>query len=77
MSAKTLGEQFPLHWLVWDNNFGELDKELAKDIHNKELKDPRGRTPLHLSVCLGHVESTKTLLRYGANANAENKGYWS
>jgi len=28
----TLREQFPLHWLVWDNDFGELDKELAKDI---------------------------------------------
>lgn len=73
----TLREQFPLHWLVWDNDFGELDKELAKDIHDKELKDPRGRTPLHLSVTLGQVESTKVLLRYRANANAENKGYWS
>jgi len=41
------------------------------------LKDPRGRTPLHLSVTLGHIESTKVLLRYRANANAENKGYWS
>lgn len=37
MSAKTLGEQFPLHWLVWDNNFSELDKELAKDIVSKIL----------------------------------------
>lgn len=77
MSSRTLKDRFPLHWLVWDNNFGELDKELAKDIHNKELKDPRGRTPLHLSVTLGHLESTKVLLRYRANANAENKGYWS
>ena len=45
--------------------------------HDKELKDPRGRTPLHLAVCLGHLESAKVLLRYGANANAENKGCWS
>ena len=32
---------------------------------------------MHLSVSLGHLESARVLLRYGANANAENKGYWS
>ena len=42
-----------------------------------ERIDPRGRTPLHLSVTLGHLESARVLLRHGANANAENKGYWS
>ena len=45
--------------------------------HEVELLDPRGRTPLHLSVTLGNLESARVLLRHGANANAENKGYWS
>lgn len=42
-----------------------------------DQKDPRGRTPLHLAVVLGHLESARTLLRHGANTLAENKGYWS
>ncbi|CAG5135373.1 unnamed protein product [Candidula unifasciata] len=77
MAATSLQTQFPLHWLVWHNNFRELDAELEKNVHDIELADPRGRTPLHLAVALGHLESTRVLLRHGANANAENKGYWS
>lgn len=50
---------------------------LSVSQHNLELVDPRGRTALHLAVALGHLESTRVLLRHGANANAENKGYWS
>ena len=42
-----------------------------------ESLDPRGRTPLHLAVTLGHLESARTLLRHGANANAENSRYWT
>ena len=45
--------------------------------HDIELKDPRGRTPLHLAVTLGHLESTRVLLRHGADAGAENMGCWS
>ncbi|KAL5017031.1 hypothetical protein ScPMuIL_006620 [Solemya velum] len=77
MSNKKLQSLYPLHFLVWYNNYDELDKELAKDVHDKETLDPRGRTALHLSVTLGHVECTKVLLRFGANASAENVGYWS
>ncbi|KAK3606459.1 hypothetical protein CHS0354_041405 [Potamilus streckersoni] len=77
MSSKSIREEFPLHWLVWHNEFSELDKELAKEVHNKEKRDPRGRTPLHLAITLGHLESTRVLLQHGANANAENRGYWS
>lgn len=29
MSSKGLKEMFPLHWLIWNNDFEELDKELA------------------------------------------------
>ncbi|XP_005093242.1 ankyrin repeat domain-containing protein 13D [Aplysia californica] len=77
MAAKTLKDEFPIHWLVWHNSFRELDAELEKKLHDIELVDPRGRTPLHLSVTLGNLESARVLLRHGANANAENKGYWS
>ena len=45
--------------------------------HDIELKDPRGRTPLHLAVTLGHLESTRVLLRHSADAGAENNGCWS
>lgn len=41
------------------------------------MVDPRGRTPLHLAVTLGHLESARVLLRHGANANAENSRYWT
>ena len=45
--------------------------------HDKELMDPRGRTPLHLAVTLGHLESAQVLLRHGGHANAENTKYWT
>ncbi|RUS84808.1 hypothetical protein EGW08_007423 [Elysia chlorotica] len=77
MATKSMKEEFPLHWLVWHNLFRELDAELEKEMSDIEKVDPRGRTPLHLSVSLGHLESARVLLKYGANANAENKGYWS
>ncbi|BFZ19103.1 hypothetical protein BsWGS_22142 [Bradybaena similaris] len=77
MAVTSLQTQFPLHWLVWHNSFRELDSEIEKNVHDLELLDPRGRSPLHLAVALGHLESTRVLLRHGANANADNKGYWS
>lgn len=79
MSSKTLQDEFPIHWLVWDNDFRGIEKELSNNKSNYDVdqKDPRGRTPLHLAVVLGHLESARTLLRHGANTLAENKGYWS
>lgn len=77
MSLSKLKEEFPVHMLVWENEWEELDKQLKKDVHDKEHLDPRGRTPLHLAVALGYLESAKVLLRHGADANAENKSYWS
>lgn len=32
-----------------------------------ERLDPRGRTPLELAVCLGHLESTRVLLRHSSD----------
>lgn len=81
MSTKSLQEEFPIHWLVWDNDYQGIERELSNKSNDDtviiEGKDPRGRTPLHLAVALGHLESARTLLRHGASTLAENKGYWS
>lgn len=45
--------------------------------HDKELLDPRGRTPLHLAVSLGFVDCVKCLLRSGCDANAINRDGWN
>lgn len=42
-----------------------------------ESRDHHGRTPLHLSISLGHLESTKLLLEHGASALAENSRNWT
>lgn len=44
------------------------------DVH---AVDPRGRTPLHLAVTLGHLESVRILLRHNALVNVENKDGWN
>ncbi len=36
-------DTFPLHRLVWDNRFQELDRALQTGDHDKEALDPRGR----------------------------------
>uniref|UniRef100_A0A8C1MUX5 Ankyrin repeat domain 13 family, member D n=1 Tax=Cyprinus carpio TaxID=7962 RepID=A0A8C1MUX5_CYPCA len=68
---------FPLHYLVWNNQFQELDRELQKKQHDMERLDPRGRTPLELSVCLGHLESTRVLLRHSADPTHSNTQGWT
>lgn len=69
--------EYPLHWLVWNNLFKELQDELAKNIHDKEKKDNRGRSPLMLAVTLGHLESVRILLQYDTNVNCENSEGWT
>lgn len=44
---------------------------------NIEEVDPRGRTPLHLAVSLGHLESVRVLLRHGADVSKENEKHWT
>uniref|UniRef100_A0A3B4DLG8 Ankyrin repeat domain-containing protein n=1 Tax=Pygocentrus nattereri TaxID=42514 RepID=A0A3B4DLG8_PYGNA len=51
--------------------------ELYLHKHNKEEVDPRGRTPLHLAVSLGHLESVRVLLRHGAEVTKENAKNWT
>lgn len=44
---------------------------------NIEEVDPRGRTPLHLAVSLGYLESVRVLLRHGADVSKENEKNWT
>ena len=45
--------------------------------HEREKKDPRGRTPLHLAVTLGHTKCAQLLVEQGANCLAENRHQWN
>lgn len=48
--------------------------DLQQDV---ERIDPRGRTPLELAVCLGHLESTRVLLRHSADPTHCNAQGWT
>ncbi|XP_066997848.1 ankyrin repeat domain-containing protein 13D isoform X2 [Anabrus simplex] len=76
-SLDFIKSEYPLHWLVWNNDYKELDKELSKNVHEKEKHDTRGRTPLMLAVTLGHLESTRVLLKHASNVHAENREGWT
>ncbi|XP_063904695.1 ankyrin repeat domain-containing protein 13D isoform X2 [Zophobas morio] len=70
-------EEYPLHWLVWQNDYKQLDTRLKNKEYDKEKIDNRGRTPLMLAVTLGHLESARTLLNNEANVNCENVEGWT
>ena len=42
-----------------------------------ESLDPRGRTPLHLAVTLGHLDCARVLLQHGADVSKENRNGWT
>uniref|UniRef100_A0A8C8G423 Ankyrin repeat domain-containing protein n=1 Tax=Oncorhynchus tshawytscha TaxID=74940 RepID=A0A8C8G423_ONCTS len=42
-----------------------------------ETLDPRGRTPLHLAVTLGHLDCARLLLQHGADVSKENRNGWT
>uniref|UniRef100_A0A8C1R2I7 Ankyrin repeat domain 13A n=1 Tax=Cyprinus carpio TaxID=7962 RepID=A0A8C1R2I7_CYPCA len=74
-SIEDFSLRFPLHALVWENDYRRLEKEIQTS--NIEEVDPRGRTPLHLAVSLGHLESVRVLLRHGADVSKENDKNWT
>ncbi|PSN45064.1 Ankyrin repeat domain-containing protein 13B [Blattella germanica] len=76
-SIDVIKSEYPLHWLVWNNEYKELDKELSKKVYDKEKRDARGRTPLMLAVTLGHLESARILLQHSTNVNTENRDGWT
>ncbi|XP_068174047.1 ankyrin repeat domain-containing protein 13B [Antennarius striatus] len=70
--------RFPLHHLVWNNRYRQLEKELAThEQTDLEALDPRGRTPLHLAVTLGHLDCVRVLLQGGADVSKENRSGWT
>ncbi|NXU42162.1 AN13A protein, partial [Drymodes brunneopygia] len=66
---------FPLHVLVWNNDYRRLDEELQDQ--DVDQQDPRGRTLLHLAVSLGYIESAKVLLQHKADVTKENAQGWT
>ncbi|KAG8195274.1 hypothetical protein JTE90_028425 [Oedothorax gibbosus] len=76
MLYERIKKEFPIHLCVWHNNYKDLDNLLQASTDDIEKKDPRGRTPLMLAVTLNHLESTRVLLKHGADVIIENKqGY--
>ncbi|XP_076755839.1 ankyrin repeat domain-containing protein 13D isoform X3 [Xylocopa sonorina] len=77
VNIDTIKKNYPLHWLVWNNNYVELEEELSTKLHDIEKPDNRGRTPLMLAVTLGHIETVGVLLQHEANVNTENNQGWT
>uniref|UniRef100_A0AAG5DHT3 Ankyrin repeat domain-containing protein n=1 Tax=Anopheles atroparvus TaxID=41427 RepID=A0AAG5DHT3_ANOAO len=76
ITVEKIKECFPIHWLVWNNDYQELQQAINDKSHDLEKLDPRGRTPLMLAVKLSHLECVKALLAAKCNANVECDG-WS
>uniref|UniRef100_UPI0037E96143 ankyrin repeat domain-containing protein 13B n=1 Tax=Semicossyphus pulcher TaxID=241346 RepID=UPI0037E96143 len=80
ISAKKTPEKsrYPIHYLVWHNKHRQLEKELATNEQTDlESLDPRGRTPLHLAVTLGHLDCARVLLQHGADSSKDNRNGWT
>jgi len=72
-----MADKYPVHCLVWRSAVEELNQFLSENSAEVEVVDPRGRTPLHLAVTLGHLECVRALLRHGAIATVENSQNWT
>ncbi|XP_077064379.1 ankyrin repeat domain-containing protein 13B isoform X2 [Siphateles boraxobius] len=80
ISARKTPEKsrYHLHYLVWHNKHRQLEKELsAREQVDLEVLDPRGRTPLHLAVTLGHLDCARLLVQHGADVSKENRNSWT
>ena len=77
VNTETIQKNFPLHWLVWNDYYEELEDELSSRMHDIEKRDNRGRTPLMLAVTLGHIACVEVLLQHEANVNTENTQGWT
>lgn len=74
-TLEDIRNKYRLHLLVWHNRYREVEKELKQ--HDVETVDPRGRTPLHLAVSLGHLECVEVLLQNNASVVKENAKGWT
>uniref|UniRef100_A0A1B0CZP8 Ankyrin repeat domain-containing protein n=1 Tax=Phlebotomus papatasi TaxID=29031 RepID=A0A1B0CZP8_PHLPP len=76
LTIEDIKREYPLHWLVWNNEPGQLRDALKEENkYDVEKVDPRGRTPLMLAVRLCHLQCVKILVAK-ANTNIECEG-WS
>ncbi|KAE8292131.1 Ankyrin repeat domain-containing protein 13A Protein KE03 [Larimichthys crocea] len=75
--SENIRGKFPLHSAVWQNDYRGLEEQITSPQNDIEAVDPRGRTPLHLAVSLGHLESVRVLLRHGAEVTKENAKNWT
>ncbi|XP_073322827.1 ankyrin repeat domain-containing protein 13A [Pagrus major] len=75
--SEDISAKFPLHSAVWENDYRKLEEQITLPQNEIEAVDPRGRTPLHLAVSLGHLESVRVLLRHGAEVTKENGYNWT
>jgi len=64
-----------LHYLVWRNDLDNIKQYSAVNGANLEERDPHGRTPLMLAVCLARLNAAKILIQNGANVNTETDGW--
>uniref|UniRef100_A0A8C7IC18 Ankyrin repeat domain 13B n=1 Tax=Oncorhynchus kisutch TaxID=8019 RepID=A0A8C7IC18_ONCKI len=80
ISAKKTPEKsrYPIHYMVWHDKHPQLEKALSGNEQvDVETLDPRGRTPLHLAVTLGHLDCARLLLQHGADVSKENRNGWT
>jgi len=77
VSAGEILDKYPLHWHVWNNNNEKLDELLTTKLHDKELQDPHGRTPLQLAITLGYSDSVHILLKHNCDASSMSKEGWT
>uniref|UniRef100_A0A4W5PDE1 Uncharacterized protein n=1 Tax=Hucho hucho TaxID=62062 RepID=A0A4W5PDE1_9TELE len=80
ISAKKTPEKsrYSIHYMVWHDKHRQLEKALsANEQVDVETLDPRGRTPLHLAVTLGHLDCARLLLQHGADVSKENRNGWT
>uniref|UniRef100_A0A8C8G165 Ankyrin repeat domain-containing protein n=1 Tax=Oncorhynchus tshawytscha TaxID=74940 RepID=A0A8C8G165_ONCTS len=80
ISAKKTPEKsrYPIHYMVWHDKHRQLEKALSGNEQvDVETLDPRGRTPLHLAVTLGHLDCARLLLQHGADVSKENRNGWT
>ncbi|XP_008416914.1 ankyrin repeat domain-containing protein 13A [Poecilia reticulata] len=75
--SEDIREKFPLHSAVWENDYRKLEQQIRLQQNDIEAVDPRGRTPLHLAVSLGHLELVRVLLKHGASVTKENAKHWT
>ena len=78
---------YPLHYLTWNNQYELISEYLTglktqsndNEIYKSHLekRDNKGRTPLHLAITLGHLETMQVLLSAGADINIQNNQKWS